>query len=89
MLERRVTEWSVRVLPDRPYYGGSIEGDKGACGEIAEAILRHVDGVRSATVLPEIEKVCSACGYPWTERSESYNGGCCDEDERGNPDADL
>lgn len=81
MRERRVVEWSVRVLPDRPFYGGSIESDNDTCQEIAKGILRHVDGVRSATVLPDIENVCSHCGEPWTERSDTYNGGCCGADE--------
>lgn len=28
------------------------------------------------------EFICSSCGSPWTEESGSYNGGCCEEDEK-------
>lgn len=29
--------------------------------------------------------VCEHCNSNWTERSETYNGGCCDKDEEANP----
>lgn len=30
--------------------------------------------------------VCEHCGYRWTEKSTTYNGGCCDKDEEANPE---
>jgi hypothetical protein len=30
--------------------------------------------------------VCEHCGSGWTEDSHEYNGGCCDEDEKNNPE---
>lgn len=29
---------------------------------------------------------CSHCGHAWTEESPAYNGGCCEEDEKNNPE---
>jgi hypothetical protein len=31
------------------------------------------------------EAKCGFCGYRWTEKSTTYNGGCCDADEAHNP----
>ena len=33
----------------------------------------------------EVEARCSYCGRSWTENGRDYNGGCCDEDEKNNP----
>lgn len=33
----------------------------------------------------EYESVCEYCGWGWTEDIDDYNGGCCDEDEKNNP----
>ena len=29
---------------------------------------------------------CGFCNAPWTEKSETYNGGCCAGDEKNNPE---
>jgi len=54
-----------------------------ACRAIVVDIKRHVDNVSDRDMNIETEYVCSHCGSAWTERSTEYNGGCCDEDEKG------
>lgn len=51
------------------------------CEEIASAIKRHVDDVRFVEIECDEVFVCEHCGYDWTERSDAYNGGCCEADE--------
>lgn len=60
-----------------------IEKDwEARCDEIVSDIKRHVENVGSAWVEFDQQHVCSHCGALWTEKSETYNGGCCDEDEK-------
>lgn len=61
-----------------------------AANRIKAAIERHLshdlgkemDGVN---VIATCEYVCSHCGYKWGEDDIKYNGGCCEEDEKGKP----
>jgi hypothetical protein len=69
-------------------YGHGPEAEKriaaeyeSRCNEIAEQIKRHVDNVGSAFVEFDQGAVCDHCGYPWSEESTSYNGGCCQKDQ--------
>lgn len=65
-----------------------------ACEQIADEIRRHVDGLpsrwnspnRGVNITWDNEPVCSHCGSPWTEKSDTYNGGCCAKDEDANPE---
>ena len=50
-------------------------------GEIADQIRRHVDNVGHIEIVEESESCCEFCGYHWGEKSDEYNGGCCDRDE--------
>lgn len=59
---------------------------KQECELLIPQIKRHVDGIGSVTVVFDTEEHCSFCGGNWTEKSETYNGGCCDEDEANNPE---
>ena len=43
------------------------------------------DNYGGCRVIPEYTDTCEHCGWPWTEESAAYNGGCCDEDEAGRP----
>ena len=52
-----------------------------ACNEIAAQIKRHVDEVGHVSVEFDQEPICQHCGSRWTEKSDAYNGGCCDKDE--------
>lgn len=83
---------SVRVSDDF-LYGRDEKGRRrieaeyeSNCKDIIDQIERHVDGVHHAQVRSESEYVCEYCGFGWTEDSDTYNGGCCAEDERNNPD---
>jgi len=86
MKETVVTEYFVRV---EPYVytkkDGQVEAERRECESIILEIKRHVDDVRTAELCCEEENLCSFCGYNWTEDSDTYNGGCCDEDEANNP----
>lgn len=58
---------------------------QGLCEDLVAQIRRHVDNLGSINVRWDDEHTCSHCGYAWTEQSTTYNGGCCDEDEKNNP----
>jgi hypothetical protein len=55
------------------------------CNRLESAIRRHVDGYGYLNVEVETASSCSFCGGKWTEDGDSYNGGCCDEDEANRP----
>ena len=73
--------------PDVRYVSGDrrIRHYRDMCDQIAASVKRHVDDVSDATVVPEVENVCEYCGYPWTENTNDYNGGCCDKDQENEP----
>ncbi len=35
----------------------------------------------------QTDAVCEHCGYTWGEKSETFNGGCCDEDLKNDPES--
>lgn len=93
--------YRVEVTPTQPgTYPGMAQiggtdweegGERLACEEIERGIRRHVDGIRDARGNPQVRVICDAnntcefCGYNWGEESESYNGGCCEEDRKNKP----
>jgi hypothetical protein len=96
----KITAYYVRIDPRNLGDFGSvrmsdssIESDndkrirmyKDICEEILSDVKRHVDQVGRVYVEAESEPVCEHCGYAWTEKSSTYNGGCCDKDEQANP----
>lgn len=85
-MPRNVTEWKVEVYPDTVMAWERLDPDqqRRRCEDIVAQVRRHVDGVRTARVMPE-SFGCSFCGASWTETSFTYNGGCCDADEANNP----
>ena len=75
--------WRVVVVPDLDHLE-RITTDtlkREYCHDIAKAVRRHVDGVENATTFCDRVETCSHCGSNWTEESDVYNGGCCDDDE--------
>lgn len=59
------------------------------CEDIKRQVLRHIDLLQSGSsvrITYDVEKTCEYCGYPWGEKSTTYNGGCCRRDEESNPD---
>lgn len=88
--------YSVIVfVPVREERGGIFSGVRQqtpaqalrSANEIKDAIRRHLShdfgGVmeRNIDIEPQIAATCESCGAPWTEKSDAYNGGCCDADE--------
>jgi hypothetical protein len=53
------------------------------CNEIKDQVKRHVDDVGYIEVECDDVYCCEFCEREWTEDNEKYNGGCCDEDEKG------
>ena len=45
-------------------------------------IRKHCELGRSdiIDIEPQVSRECEYCGYSWTEKSKTYNGGCCDAD---------
>jgi hypothetical protein len=80
----------VVVTPKEPWIMvPTFEDQRKACAEIEADIRRHVDGFESVSFEYDKKHSCEYCGSPWTENSAVYNGGCCDEDEKNNPDLAL
>jgi hypothetical protein len=94
------SDFRVVVRPRNPgdFGWASISGQKQSdadwisdCERIADQIRRHVDGLpsyagRGVAIEWDQENVCEHCGSGWTEDSAAYNGGCCAEDEKNNPE---
>ena len=85
------SNWRVEVFPLEHFYlsDKSEEGRHKFMMREADDLLaqvrRHTDH-HSANVAYDTEFVCAHCGHAWTEDSPTYNGGCCDEDEKNNPE---
>lgn len=76
----------VEVTARSPFWGRFKEqAEIDACEEMVEQIKRHVDGVGDVRVTWNDVGLCAGCGAKWTEDGDTYNGGCCDEDEKNNP----
>lgn len=61
----------------------------------AQVVTENVRKLADMDMLPNVdgadwdvtsEDVCSLCDSLWTEDSSTYNGGCCDDDEKNNPE---
>lgn len=58
---------------------------------IKAAIVRHLshdhpDVARNSIDIEEQStSFCEHCNGMWSEKSDTYNGGCCDKDEEANP----
>jgi hypothetical protein len=44
----------------------------------------HAEGMYMTARRIDRKFACSACKRPWTEESDTYNGGCCAVDEPNN-----
>lgn len=85
---RKLGDMGFVRTSDRFLYGDSpdaqkrIEADyEEQCREIVAEVKRHVDNVAAAYVEYDKEFACEYCGSEWSERSNTYNGGCCSKDE--------
>lgn len=75
----------VRVEPDNWLHREDKGEELKLCKSLIADIKRHVDGIRSIGFECETENVCEYCGAAWTEDSDVFNGGCCDEDLEHDP----
>ena len=84
------TNWRVEVEPEYPRFADTperIEASlRSTCEGILDSVKRHVDDVSYIYIKYDVERKCSYCGSPWSEDSDTYNGGCCDPDEQHNPE---
>lgn len=89
------TNWRVVVPVFEPYW--MVKRDRiarerelrNSAEAIAAQVRRHVDDGEGAVVDCDVEFSCSHCGSPWTEDGNDYNGGCCGEDEKNNPNPET
>lgn len=82
---RRLGDYGSISMSDNFFTSGEEDRQKQykeRCEEIAKDVERHVDNVGSALVEFDTFYVCEHCGADWTEKTEDYNGGCCDKDEQ-------
>lgn len=49
-------------------------------------IAPHFEGQFDVQTETQRVYTCEHCGAPWTEKSDTYNGGCCSKDEAANPE---
>lgn len=66
-----------RALYDRPH-DAKVEADA-----LKKAIRERLEGFGWDSIDIEAQEpaTCDHCGAPWTEKSDTYNGNCCDADE--------
>lgn len=81
--------YRVIVEPDLSNLGGYITTDReGLPYRLTEKLMknikRHVDDIYDISITSD--QVCEHCENLWTEKDVLYNGGCCDEDEKNNPE---
>jgi hypothetical protein len=82
-------ETRVAVNPDIPSWVRREDEQRRAmeiCEELKTQIKRHCDDVGWIVIEEVTEPVCSFCGGKWTEDSDTYNDGCCEDDEQNNPE---
>lgn len=82
MKQTTLENWRVEIDPDFFRLNtGDNDGRRSYCHDIVKQVERHIDGIDAVSVKFDRVSVCSHCGEPWGEKSDSYNGGCCDKDE--------
>jgi len=91
MRAEKIVDYKIEIDPDlgmfarRSWMGDSyLKEKKELAEEMLSQIKRHVDGAKHAQIVTEKEYFCSHCGHKWTEKSITYNGGCCEKDEEQN-----
>jgi hypothetical protein len=57
--------------------------------DIKRHLHDHADCISSIDIEDQTTAFCEHCGNAWTETSDAYNGGCCDKDEKANPQAQV
>ena len=80
---------NYRVVVDPNVFTCGIRtGDeKTVCETLVADIKRHCIDVARCTIEFDQDNVCSFCGGSWTEDGNVFNGGCCNEDMKNDPNA--
>jgi len=95
MKSRTYSNFRVEIdIPQPRWYEPKSEEDlldrmRSEAKGVVDQATRHVDcpGPKPSFCWDTLY-VCSHCNGKWTEKSDTYNGGCCDEDEKNNPNPD-
>ena len=78
------TNFRVEVFPhDRKWSYGPLREERelrDECQRLMAEIQRHVDGILAVNDTYDTVHTCSHCGARWTEKGDTFNGGCCDAD---------
>lgn len=72
----------VEVYPQTTAYGINVDEEEDVCKSILDDIKRHVDDVKQAFIVYDEIARCSYCSDIWTEDGDTYNGGCCELDQK-------
>lgn len=75
----------VEVTPDNLWGIRNEQAIRQMCEDIKRDIQRHIDNIDGVRVVSDLCETCECCGSSWTEKGTTYNGGCCDQDEKNNP----
>jgi len=84
---KRLGDLGFAHVPEN-WFGNEEQRNKeyyNLCNEISEELNREIGRNVHSFVESDKIDVCVFCGSPWTEESNEYNGGCCDQDEAENP----
>lgn len=87
MKKRELSNWRVEVEPTFDDYDHDDDWYRSETKALVKKIKRHCD-VDSAQLCVDGRDVCSFCSAYWTEDSGIYNGGCCTDDEKANPESE-
>lgn len=52
-------------------------------------VVPEADHLGGCHIVTQDDFKCSNCGRFWTEKSATYNGGCCEEDEKHAPQNEV
>lgn len=85
---------SIKVVIDVPVIEGRRSGNvtvdeaRNEAHRIVKSAKRHLaheHDLSGMSLESDSDAICEHCDSRWTEKSDTYNGGCCDEDEKNNP----
>lgn len=76
----RIDVSAAGLIPPAPGAGVHRRWLQDVIDEVYEKLDLRELGIEAVTIQDDLYHVCSHCGAPWDERSETYNGGCCEKD---------
>lgn len=92
MKQTNWVESYVKVFPRVPFAHKAPSASnlkereaKQSCDDIITGVMRHIDNIEYTERVDVTESVCLFCGTLWTEKGDTFNGGCCEKDVRSDP----